>query len=570
MAGRAQATAHKEASITPGKAVSMRPLQIRDALRLGRATELWPKTALSVLLAMAVPSLVLLAMGHVGLMVYTVGGSTCALYGHSLPYAARARALACVVLGMVVSNGAGLATAAATHSTAVRVAVAALLAAAHKFVCDATRIGPPGNVVFTFVAAGCAFLPQRFADIPGHLALTLAAGSLAWTVCMAPGLVRSQEPERLAVARALNAAMQLARTPNDDPDHTSACRAAATTAAEAWRTVSLVPTHSPERQTLALLLTRAESGNTDPRELARWARLLRTTTPLPDLLSPHPKDDQVTDPGTALSADGSRPCRHGSLNRCHVDLPSALRPGSHLLLLSARVAVGCALAGWASMALGVGRPYWAVVAAASIFQSNLALTWRRALNRVFGNVVGLALFAALLPITRAGALALILAVLFFQVATEATISRGYWLGQVCIVQMSLLMPQFAHAQPAGELLMDRALDTLTGCTLGLLVALAITDRRAVDRAKSALATVNASHAAAARLMAQPSAPDPADLVHARCRLASALAQLREATEVASGEWRQRTLPQERIAAAEHESRQMLTLLAGSLSAGPPR
>jgi hypothetical protein len=188
----------------------MRPLQMRGVLRLGRATDLWPKTALSVLLAMTVPGLVLLAVGRVDLMVYTVGGSRCALYGHSLPYAARARALTCVVLGMVVSNGVGLATAAATSSTAVRVAVAAL-AAAHKLVCEATRIGPPGNVVFTFVAAGCAFFPQRFADIPGHLALTLAAGLLAWMVCMAPGLVRSQEPQRLAVARALDAAVQLAR-----------------------------------------------------------------------------------------------------------------------------------------------------------------------------------------------------------------------------------------------------------------------------------------------------------------------------------------------------------------------
>jgi hypothetical protein len=548
----------------------MQPLQMRDVLRLGRATDLWPKTALSVLLAMAVPSLVLLAVGRVDLMVYTVGGSTCALYGHSLPYAARARALACVVLGMVASDGVGLATAAATSSTAVRVAVAALLAAAHKVVCDATRIGPPGNVVFTFVAAGCAFLPQHFADIPGHLALTLAAGLLAWMVCMTPGLVRSQEPQRLAVARALNAAAQLARTPNDDPAHASACRAAAAAAAEAWRTMSLVRTRSPERQTLALLLARTETGSAEPRELARWARLLRKTAPLPDLLSPRPEDNQVADASTVLSADWSRPCRGGSLDRCRVHLPSALRPGSHLLLLSARVAVGCALAGWASMALGVGRPYWAVVAAASIFQSNLALTWRRALNRVFGNFVGLALFAALLPITRTGALALVLAVLFFQAATEATISRGYWLGQICIVQMSLLMPQFAHAQPAGELLTDRALDTLTGCTLGLLVAIAIADRRAVDRAESALAAVGTSHAAAARLMAQPSAPDLADLVHARCRLASALAELREAAEVASGEWQQRALPEERIAAAEHESRQMLTLLAGSLSVGQPR
>ncbi|MFF3468411.1 FUSC family protein [Streptomyces sp. NPDC002619] len=286
---------------------------------------------------------------------------------------------------------------------------------------------------------------------------------------------------------------------------------------------------------------------------------------MPDLLPPRPGADQVAGASTASSAAWSRPRRGGPLKRCHVRWPSVLRPGSHLLLLSARVAVGCTLAGWASTALGVGRPYWAVVAAASIFQSNLALTWRRALDRVFGNFVGLALFAALLPITRTGSLALVLAVLFFQVATEATISRGYWLGQVCIVQMSLLMPQFAYAQSASELLTDRALDTLTGCALGLLVAIAIADRRAVDRAESAQAAVNASHAAAARLISKPSTPDLDDLVHARCRLTSALAELREAAEVTSGEWWQRALPHERIAAAEHESRQMLTLLAVSLS-----
>ncbi|MFF3911754.1 FUSC family protein [Streptomyces sp. NPDC001848] len=373
------------------------------------------------------------------------------------------------------------------------------------------------------------------------------------------------EPKELLTdTRALNAAAQLARTADGDPAHAPACRAAGAAAAEAWRTLSSAGVDSPECRPLALLLARAESGSTDARELARWVRLLRGTAPLPPLLPPRPGDDRITGAAAASSPARSGSRRGGPLKRGRVRLPSVPRPGSHLLLLSARVAVGCALAGWASMALGVGRPYWAVVAAASIHQSHLALTWRRALNRVFGNFVGLALFAALLPVTRTGPVALVLAVLFFQVATEATISRGYWLGQVCLVQMSLLMPQFAHAQPAGELLRDRALDTLTGCALGLLVAIAIGDRRALDRAESALAAVDAAHEAPARLMDQPSTSDVAGLVRARCRLAGALAELREAAEVASGEGWQRALPEERIAAAERESHQMLALLSGAL------
>jgi hypothetical protein len=40
--GRAQDAAHEEAPISSGKALSMRPLQIRGVLPLGRATDPWP------------------------------------------------------------------------------------------------------------------------------------------------------------------------------------------------------------------------------------------------------------------------------------------------------------------------------------------------------------------------------------------------------------------------------------------------------------------------------------------------------------------------------------------------
>jgi len=108
----------------------------------------------------------------------------------------------------------------------------------------------------------------------------------AWAVCMAPGLGRPREPQRLAVARTLDAAVQLARTPDDDPAHASACRTADTAAAEAWRTLSLIPVRSPEHEALTLLLVHAESGGVDHQELVRWAQLLRTTAPLPDLRPP--------------------------------------------------------------------------------------------------------------------------------------------------------------------------------------------------------------------------------------------------------------------------------------------
>ncbi|MYV63741.1 FUSC family protein, partial [Streptomyces sp. SID4931] len=119
----------------------------------------------------------LLALGRLDLVIYSMAGSLCALYGHGLPYARRARALAGVVLGMAAGLAVSLVTASLTGSTAVLIAVGALLAAVQKVLCDATRIGPPGHVIFTFVSSAALFAPQRLDQIPGHLALTLGAGA---------------------------------------------------------------------------------------------------------------------------------------------------------------------------------------------------------------------------------------------------------------------------------------------------------------------------------------------------------------------------------------------------------
>lgn len=461
------ATSAPQPQETP-RPIRTRPLPVRGVLRPQRALAGWHRPALSILVAMGVPNLLLLALGRLDLAVYTAAGAMCALYAHRLPPEVRARTLGWVVLGMAASTGIALTTAATTDSTAVRVAVAALLAALQKVVCDATRVGPPGSVIFTFIAASCAFLPQRLAEVPAHLGLLLLAGAFAWLVCMAPVLLR-------------------ART-------------------------STAQSSAP-----------------------------RPTVPLPR--------------------------RSGALRE-------ALRPGSPLLPVGARVAIGCALAGWASMGLGVGRPYWAVVTAAAVFQANTTLTWNRAVHRVLGSLVGLALFVALLPLTRTGALALVLVTLLFQFGAEATITRGYWLAAVCVTQMSLLMPQFAHAQPAGQLIADRALDTGVGAVVGLTCCFLITNRRAADRAERALAAAIEAGAHAAQLLTPAAAPAPTsaatsaaplpapahELHRTRRRLNGALAELREATDTANGEWWQRPLPAQQISAAEQQGHRLLAEL----------
>lgn len=75
-------------------------------------------------------------------------------------------------------------------------------------------------MVYTVGGSTCA-LSGRQPALSHRLALTLAAGSLAWMVRIAPGRVRSREPQRMAVTRTLDAAMRLARTADDVPAHDS-------------------------------------------------------------------------------------------------------------------------------------------------------------------------------------------------------------------------------------------------------------------------------------------------------------------------------------------------------------
>ncbi|MEV3911458.1 FUSC family protein [Streptomyces canus] len=524
-------------SATPfARTPRVRRLPLAGVLRLGRPSDIWFKPALSVVVAVAPPNLTFLALGRLDLAMYTMAGSLCALYAHHRPYAARARALAGVVLGMVAGLGVGLVAASLTGSAVVLVTVGALVAAVQKALCDATRIGPPGHVVLTFISSASLFAPQTLAQVPGHFALALAAGTWAWLVGMAPGLFRPHGPERRATAHALNAAAAYAE--NRRP-HTSGTAHAAVQAA--WQTLFSAGARSETRQALERLVVRAEvalaaPADADPHRLRAWARELRGTGPVPRAAY----DGELLGVEAALAAPARRWWR-------------ALGP---LAPIAMRTALGCALAGYASLALGIGRPYWALVTAASLYQANVTLTWSRGVQRVVGNLVGVLVFAAVVPLAHLGPAALVLCCLAFNFGAEALIGRNYWLGSICVTPMALLITEFAGYQEPGRLITERVVDTFVGALVGFAAAMAVTNRRAGDRVEQALATVERARARAARLVAEPHLA-PGSLDAARRALAAALVDLRAGVEAASGEWWQRALPQERVVRAEQAGHRTL-------------
>ncbi|MFJ8855917.1 FUSC family protein [Streptomyces sp. NPDC102437] len=557
---------------TRSRRPSVRRLPLAAPLRLARPSDMWFKPALSVVVATAVPDLALFATDRLDLVMYTMAGSLCALYGHNLPYARRARAVAGVVVSMVIGLAISLVAASLTGSTAVLIAVGALLAAAQKTLCDATRIGPPGPVIFTFVTSAALFVPQQPGQVPGHLALTLAAGAIAWLVTAGPALVRREGPERRATARALDAAAAYLA----DPGHRTRHAAAATVHA-AWQTLLAAGRPSPVRRSLERLVVHAEaalaSGTLgdvpalpapDPEQLRAWARRTRARGPVP---TPPPA------PGTTeelFGIDAERAARGTSRREARRALLRSISPGSPLLPIGARALVGCALAGYVSQAAGVGRPYWAIVTAASLYQANVTLSWNRALQRTLGNLLGVLVFAAILPVSRTGPLALIGFCLFFGFAAEALITRNYWLGSVAVTPMALLVLEFGGTHPAGELIGDRVLDTVIGAGVGILAAMLVTNRRAAGRLEKALAATDLARAHAVHALAAPQ-PTPAALDAARRRLTGSLVELREADDTAAGEWWQRALPQERVLAVEQAGHRTLAATAtrrGSIARAP--
>ncbi|MFF3912000.1 FUSC family protein [Streptomyces sp. NPDC001852] len=521
-------------------------LPLAGVLRLGRPSDIWFKPALSVVAAVAPPNLILLALGRLDLAMYTMAGSLCALYGHNRPYAVRARVLAWVVLGMVGGLAVSLLAASLTGNAVVLVTVGAVMAAVQRTACDATRLGPPAHVVLTFISSASLFAPQTLGQVPGHVGLALAAGVWAWLVGMAPGLLRPHGPERRATAQALNTAAAYADTRGTADGHARARAASAAAIRAAWQSLLAAGTR-PDRTRRALerLVVRAEvalaaPADTDPARLRAWARELRGTGRIPRVESPRESADELL----GLDAELALPPR---------PLRQRLVP---LAPIAARTAIGCALAGWVSLALGVGRPYWALVTAASLYQANVTLTWSRGVQRVVGNVVGVLVFAVVAPLAHLHPVALVLSCLALNFGAEALIARNYWLGTVCVTPMALLITEFARAQNPAELITERVADTLVGALVGFVAAVAVTNRRAVDGLEHALTTAERARENAARLLAEPH-PAPRALESARRGLAAALADLRATADAASGEWWQRGLPEERVVLAEQSGHRTL-------------
>lgn len=137
--------------------------------------------------------------------------------------------------------------------------------------------------------------------------------------------------------------------------------------------------------------------------------------------------------------------------------------------------VAAGLAGSAAALLGpvlsTGHPYWAMVSAVvPLVGHSTVHRIRRGLHRVLGTIVGLGLMA-LIVVAHPPIWVLILVIGAAQFAAEMFVTRNYFIAQIFVTPLALVGVSLMTG-PTVQLFYDRALETLLGSAIGVLVVLA--------------------------------------------------------------------------------------------------
>jgi hypothetical protein len=115
------------------------------------------------------------------------------------------------------------------------------------------------------------------------------------------------------------------------------------------------------------------------------------------------------------------------------------------------------------------------------------------------------------------------------------------------------MNEFVRWTSARPIVRDRMLDTVLGCSIGLVAAVVVTNRRAGSGVTAALGRTRLAYDALGRAHHD----EPARLHAARTALTAELARLRTAYDTALGEWWQAPLPHDEVITLERAGHELL-------------
>ena len=152
--------------------------------------------------------------------------------------------------------------------------------------------------------------------------------------------------------------------------------------------------------------------------------------------------------------------------------PSVARQRLHLI----RCAIVVLVAGTFATGIGIGHPYWAMVASVTpLTVFTLRGQVVRGVQRVVGTTIGLVVATVLLGLDLPVWLVLLM-IAGLQAMVELLVVRNYGLALLFVTPLALLSVQLANPLPVRELITDRFVETLIGVTIGVLAAILTRNR----------------------------------------------------------------------------------------------
>lgn len=138
-------------------------------------------------------------------------------------------------------------------------------------------------------------------------------------------------------------------------------------------------------------------------------------------------------------------------------------------ILVTRVLLAVTIASMVSIPLGVPHAYWVIMTAGVILQMGLTLRMPtvRAIQRVLGTILGVALFGLISMMDPSGIWVVVI-VAVFQGAIEVVIARNYGLGLVMITPLALTISTAVGNTGILVVGMDRIIDTIFGAGIAML------------------------------------------------------------------------------------------------------
>jgi uncharacterized membrane protein YccC len=505
--------------------------------------------AARTMVCVALPLAIGVAAGHPQSGATASFGGLAGLYVPQSPYRYRARVVAAVGVGLAIAVLIG---ALAGNSAWVAAAVTGLVAGIASFICQASELPPPRELMLIMVLLAATAVPAGLAGAAQRAGLAAAGAVLAWLVTMSPALSRRGRrlPERRAVNGAVAAVAALLETvgtgqapaarhtavesvrrarttvaQGDVPAGNSLARAVI--AAEALLEAALhleveAPGPlCPDWGSAVRALIPAAAGGPVPALPLRGSGAPPSAAPLLQALEEARADLSCQEPvlSERIALDG-RP-------RIVPQIAAALRRHSVVVPSAARIGIAVGLGVAIGRALGLGHAYWIGLTAAAVLQaSNLLVTRRRVVHRLAGTVIGVGLAFAVLgwhpPIWL-----VVIAVAFFQGVVELVIATNYGVAVAGITVLALLL--FHVAAPGEEAITvtigSRLLDTAIGAVLALALRQLLWPRATLRRLPGAQAlTLLATSQVLAEAWAQQ--PDSQRLADRRRALQGDLAVLR--------------------------------------------